>query len=200
MIRICILLLVFAVQVLVHPGPALAQTTYVISPKQSLIQGSIRYSVIGKYVAHFEEFQGAIYFDTPGSPKSSVNLDITTQSIKSNFLSLDRIVVSGLLLNAAKFPHITFHSDSLEHIKGNEYKVKGKATLHGVTRELEFPFLITEWGTTLAGQEYLRAEGKWLIRRKDFGITWNKLLDQGGVLVGDHITLDWSIVAIVPGK
>jgi len=44
-------------------------------------------------------------------------------------------------------------------------------------------------------QKYILTSGQWLINRKDFGITWNKLLDKGGIIVGNIITIDWKIVA-----
>lgn len=72
----------------------------------------------------------------------------------------------------------------------NGYWVNGVIDLHGVKKEIASVFTLK-----VNPDSSLFLKGQWVLRRKDFGITWNKVLDHGGVVVGDHVTVDWEILA-----
>lgn len=158
-------------------------------PETSRITGSINYSVIGKYYAVFDHYAGHITIDDKDDTVKLVYLEILSNSIRSKHPSLDKIVKSPRLLDVEKFPKIAFESKSITKTK-NGYQVVGELTLHGVSIEIASPFTVE---TGPYGE--LRLKGEWVIERKKFGIIWNKLLDKGGILVGDHVTVDWQIIA-----
>ena len=161
-----------------------------IGPKETRINGSIKYSVIGKYIAQFSAFQGTITFDEQSNKLQSVYLEIQTASIQSDCRWCDKIVRSEQLLAVTKCPKIIFQSSEL--IPNEEgYAVKGILDLHGIKKEMSFPFQVK----MDSKDKTLDAKGQWMIKRKDFNITWNKFLDQGGVLVGNYIMVDWGIKA-----
>lgn len=166
---------------------------YIIDSNRSFIRCSIRYTVIGKYVAWFDVFKGSLKFNSQDLKNSSVKLELDASSIKSKHPSLDKIVKSKQLLDVNKFPTMNFQSSKIVREGVGAYRVTGKFTLHGVTKELSFPFHLE--GPVGEQKKYIKAKGKWLINRKDFGVVWNKVLDRGGVLVGNHVTLDWQIFA-----
>jgi polyisoprenoid-binding protein YceI len=166
-----------------------AESQYAFTCDGSKIKGSIKYSVIGRYNSDFKECSGMIVYDAHEKQFKSVQLKIKTKSIHSNCEWCDKIVISKQLLNAEQYPLIVFEGKDFK--KDSEgYWVKANIDLHGVTKELNSQFNVEE---NIAG--YLSAKGKWILRRKDFNIIWNKILDHGGVLVGDHITVDWEILA-----
>lgn len=157
-------------------------------PQETKINGSIKYSVIGRYNAQFKEFEGRIEVDEKSHDVKSVFLEIKTASIDSDCKWCDRIVQSDQLLAVDKYPTIIFQSSEIIQKKSG-YVVKGILDLHGIKREVSFPFQVE------MKENSLDIKGKWLINRKDFNIIWNKLLDHGGVLVGNYITVDWGIQA-----
>lgn len=157
-------------------------------PQETKINGSIKYSVIGRYKAQFDAFQGSITVDERSNNIRSVYLEIEVSSIHSNCQWCDQIVRSDKLLAAEKHPKIIFKSTEIIP-SVEKYTVKGTLDLHGVIKEMNFPFAVK----INAKEKTLEVEGQWLIRRKDFKITWNQFLDQGGVLVGNFISVDWGI-------
>jgi polyisoprenoid-binding protein YceI len=167
---------------------AFAFTSLQIGPTEAVIKSSIKYSVIGKYRAEFDQYSGEIKVDDKTNEIQSVILNIESASIKSNCSWCDKIVRSKQLLSVEEFPKIIFRSDEI--IKENEgYWVKGALSLHGETKEISFPFKVQRGEDT----GVLNIEGQWVIKRKEFNIVWNKLLDKGGILVGNNIIVDWEI-------
>ena len=175
--------------------PALAQDVYDIDPGLSRIEGSIKYTVVGRYKALFEKFDGKLYFDPEKKQLTGVDLWIENNSLRSSFESLDKIVLSPQLLHAEEYPQTVFKSKSIVPSgKPNEYDVTGALTLHGVTEDITFPFIV-EGPFTDHQNTHILAKGVWVIARKDFNIYWSRFLDKGGILVGNHMTVDWEINA-----
>jgi len=164
-----------------------ADVALTFGPGISDIKGSIKYSVVGRYNAVFEKYEGRLAVDKDSLSIKSVFLDISSASIKSPHPSFDKIVRSPQLLNVEKFPSIIFQSKAITK-SGNSYTVVGDLSLHGITKEIAstFSVIVLPDGT-------MELKGEWLIRRKEFGIIWNRLLDKGGILVGDIIAVNWEI-------
>ena len=79
--------------------------------------------------------------------------------------------------------------------KDKQYFVKALVTLKGVKKSLILPFNLAGPFEDRQSHRYVKASGHWIINRKDFNIVWNPVLDKGGIIVGDHITLNWKIKA-----
>ena len=103
---------------------------------------------------------------------------------------------SADFLDAAKYPTITFKSKRVEKNGQGRLKVIGDLTIRGVTKEVTLdvegptpPVKDPQGNIRVGGQATAR------INRKDFGLTWNKALEAGGVVVGDEvdITIDLEI-------
>jgi len=170
-----------------------AATIVSFGPRETRMDGSIPYTVIGKYKAHFRVFNGRSVLDGPRV--ASVYLKIEAGSILSNCPWCDKLARSRRLLNAARYPSIIFKSDKIIQDNGG-LKVKGVLEMHGVKRRMIFPFQARRSFDPAGKRTVLNLEGSWRIKRKDFNIIWNKYLDRGGVLVGDILTVDWAIKVI----
>ncbi len=165
-----------------------------LNPEQADVKASIDYAVIGTYHSFFEDFNGKVKVDSEKNTIQSVYLEFVTKTITSNCGWCDKIVRSKRLLSSQEYPLITFTSDTI--FKDEQgYKVKGVLDLHGVKKEYVLPFDADIIIDEASGEKLLDIKGLWEINRKDFNITWNKLLDKGGVLVGNIITVDWGIKA-----
>jgi polyisoprenoid-binding protein YceI len=171
-----------------------SQDEFVIDPAESSITCSARYVIIGEYEAVFEKFSGTIHFDPQNLEKSDILLDIDIESVQSTHPKLDNFVRSKRLMDAERYPKSIFQSYLIEK-EEEGYKVTGMLTLHGVIKEISFPFTV-EGPHTDHNETHLIAKGKWLIKRKDFKIVWSKLLDRGGIIVSDYIAVDWEVKAI----
>lgn len=171
------------------PSGARAETIYAFACPETEIKASIPYNLIGKYVAQFTNCKGLIEYDSAAKEFKKVAIKIDAGSIRSNCAWCDRVVRSRRILETAVYPFLTFQGERFALID-SEPGVTGDLTVHGVTKPLEFKFNIVE-----ADERFLIIEGTWLIRRKDFKIIWSKVLDHGGVVVGDTVTLKWRVRA-----
>ncbi|MCA9406463.1 MAG: YceI family protein [Candidatus Omnitrophica bacterium] len=187
-------IILLAVVLWALPVNSSAQPVYEVILEKSNIKSKVRYTLVGTYEAEFKEFSGKLYFDPKNLADSKVELSIQTKSLKSKYSTLDRIARSRRLLDAAAYPNMSFKSQRI-YQKGGQYYVKGIFSLHGVEKELTFPFMIEGPITDYSLGKYVVAEGKWRVNRKDFGIMWHSVLDKGGVVVADDVIIEWTVFA-----
>ncbi|MET7337847.1 YceI family protein [Nonomuraea sp. NPDC005650] len=90
----------------------------------------------------------------------------------------------------------SFDSSSVKHAGGDSFEVTGDLTIRGVTRQIAIPLDYT--GTAIDAQGLTRVgfEGSTVINRKDFGITYNAVLETGGVMISDKIALEFDLSAV----
>jgi polyisoprenoid-binding protein YceI len=176
-------------------SPALARaSTWEIDPAHSSIEFSVKHMMVSTVKGSFEKVKGTVNLDDKDVTKSTVEVTIDAGSVNTHEPKRDGHLKSADFFDVAKYPTSTFKSTKILKAGKNKLKVTGELTLHGVTKnvtlEVEGPTdaYQTPFGTTVRG---VHATTK--IDRKDFEIGWNKVLDNGGVLVGNEITLDIGI-------
>lgn len=177
-------------------GQSRAGEMITFGPQETKVEGSITYSLIGKYIAHFNSFQGKITLGERSQRPESVYLNIEAASIQSNHPRCDKIARSRRLLYAARYPNIIFKSDKIIHDE-NGYQVNGVLEMHGIKRRMAFPFQVEVINDQQTNRKWLDLKGIWNINRKDFNIIWNKYLDHGGILVSDIFTVKWGITVFI---
>ena len=128
-----------------------------------------------------------------------VRLEIISSSVTSVHPALDRIVRSKKILDVAMYPKVYFQSEDIKR-HDQDYIATGQLELRGVKKNITFPFKAAAPIWKPDGKGALLAHGQWVINRKDFGVIWNKIFDHGGIIVGNHITIDWQIEAASSGK
>lgn len=174
---------------------AMAADTYKIDPVHSYIGFAVRHLVISNVKGNFTDFSGTIIYDSVDLAKSSVDVTIKAAGINTDNPDRDKHLKGTDFFDVEKFPNITFKSDRIEK-KGERFVAIGKLIMHGVTKEVSitFDFLGTvkdPWGNFRIG-----IEGSTSVNRRDYGISWNKALDSGGLVVGDEVKIDLSVEAV----
>lgn len=165
---------------------------YIIDPSHSTASFSIKHMMIAKVHGGFERLSGSLVYDASAPEKSQVDVAIETASINTREPKRDEHLKSGDFFDIEKFPTILFKSRFIEPTNEG-LKVVGDLTIHGVTQQVTLNMeppteeMKDPWGNIKMG-----VSGTTRIKRKDFGLTWNAVLEAGGVLVGDevNITLD----------
>lgn len=173
-------------------GQSYADKSIVFGPESAKIEGSIKYTVLGRYTARFNNFKGNIVLDEKYQKVRSVFLEIGVRSLNSRHAWYDKVAKSRRLLNAKRYPKIIFKSDKIVQDKEG-LEVKGILQMHGIKRRMMFPFIMRSIVDSGGRPQWIAIKGRWNINRKDFNIIWNKYLDHGGVIVSDIFTVDWSI-------
>ncbi|HXF04521.1 MAG TPA: YceI family protein [Blastocatellia bacterium] len=169
--------------------------TYVIDVSHSWIGFSVRHMMVTNVRGRFTDFSGTILYDEQDITKSSVSVTIKTASINTENADRDRHLRSADFFDAEKYPEITFVSKRIEK-RGADYVCIGTLTIRGVSREVAIPFTITGKVKDQRGNTRIGVEASLTINRQDFGVTWNRALDAGGVVVGNDVKIELNIEAI----
>ncbi|MEO8591944.1 MAG: YceI family protein [Candidatus Solibacter sp.] len=171
----------------------MTQITYQIDPAHSTAGFKVRHLMVANVRGEFSKVSGTVVFD-PDAPESSrITAAIDASSIHTRDEQRDAHLKSADFLDVEKFPTIEFVSRKISG-SGDEWKVTGDLTIHGVTREVVLdvdgpaPEARDPWGNTKTG-----ASATTKISRKDFGLSWNQALETGGVLVGDEVTISLEV-------
>jgi polyisoprenoid-binding protein YceI len=174
---------------------ATAGDKYQIDSVHSSVGFSVRHLVISNVIGNFTDFSGTIIYDSSDISKSSADVVIKAASINTDNVNRDDHLRSPDFLDVGKFPEITFKSSKIEK-KGDELFMTGDFTLHGVTKQVVIPFTILGFIKDMQGNLRMGAEGKLTINRQDYGLTWSKTLETGGLVVGDEVKIELNIEAI----
>jgi polyisoprenoid-binding protein YceI len=165
--------------------------TWDIDPAHSTVEFSVRHMMVTTVKGQFQKVKGTVQLDEKDPGKSSVEAEIEATSIDTREPKRDGHLKSAEFFDVARFPVLTFKSTKVEKAGKGKLKVTGDLTMHGVTK----PVVLTVEGPSAAMKDPfgrtvrgLTATGR--IDRKDWGMTWNKALDTGGVLVSDEVKLD----------
>ena len=137
----------------------------------------------------FATVAGTIRFDPSKVENSSVEVTIDAASIDTNNEKRDADLKSANFLEVDKYPSITFKSTRIAK-EGDHWVASGDLTIHGVTKAVKLPFTLSGPATNPWGQQVIGIDGALEINRNDFGVSWNKALETGGVLVGDTVSIE----------
>jgi polyisoprenoid-binding protein YceI len=180
-------------------GVVFAETeTLNLDPAHTRVGFSIRH-FFTKVQGEFKNVSGTIEVDQANLNATRVNVEIETASINTNNDRRDTHLRSADFFEAEKNPKITFVSKSVD-IKGTKGTMTGDLTMHGVTRPVTLDVEVGGFGKmgpmgTIGG---FNASGT--LNRKDFGIVWNKVFDQGPAMLGDDVALVIDVEAKTPMK
>ncbi|OGR89808.1 MAG: hypothetical protein A3A86_04930 [Elusimicrobia bacterium RIFCSPLOWO2_01_FULL_60_11] len=167
---------------------------FVIDPVHSDVSFKIRHMMVSKVSGRFGGFSGEVNYDDKNPAAWSAQATIDAASIDTDNANRDAHLESPDFFDVQKYPAITFKSTGVKNVSGGKAQLSGLLMMHGVEKpvvlDMEVGGVITEKGKTKAGFE---AATK--VNRKDFGISWNKMLDSGGVALGDEVEISIRIEA-----
>jgi polyisoprenoid-binding protein YceI len=174
--------------------------TWQIDSAHSGIHFAVRHLVIAKVRGQFSRWTGALTVPDGDFSRASVDVTIDATSIDTGVADRDAHLKSADFFDVASHPEITFKSTRVEKLGDERLRVLGDLTIHGATREVvldvEYAGQTKDpWGNVRAG-----FTAKTSIDRKDFGLTWNQLLEAGGVMVGDRINIEIEAVKQTASK
>lgn len=177
-------------------SPAFAADTLVVDKTHGEVGFQVTHLGLSKVKGWFGDYDGTIVVDAAKPEASSVEFTIQVASINTNNAGRDKDLREGEgLFEAAKFPTITFKSTKVAAKGKDSFDVTGTFTMHGVSKTITLPIKVLgpindPWGNTKYG-----FETQTVLNRKDYGITWHKTMDGGGLVLGDDVTVTISLEA-----
>jgi polyisoprenoid-binding protein YceI len=178
-----------------YSAEALAADKYALDHAHTTVGFSVKHMVITSVKGTFGEFDGTIEFDEEDLTKTSASGAIQVASIDTNNEKRDAHLTSGDFFDAEKHPEILFASKKVESRKDGHVMI-GDMTIRGVTKEIEIPFELVGKITDPMGNVRIGLRATAEINRQDFGVSWSKTLDGGGLVVGDRVKIELDIEAI----
>ena len=173
-----------------------APATWTIDPSHSQVGFSIRH-FFSKVPGTFAKFSGSVVYDPQKPENSSVKADIDPASIDTKNEKRDNHLRSEDFFDVTKFPMLTFVSTKVTADGENKLKVDGNLTMHGVTKLVTLEVTFLGAGPSRQGEQRSGFEATTSINRKDFGILWNKTLDQGGTMLGDDVDIKINVEGVI---
>lgn len=166
--------------------------TYGLDVSHSSVGFKVKHLMISNVKGNFKSFSGEFEYDEKSKKLLSLNGVVDASSIDTDIEKRDDHLRSADFLDVKAYPDITF---VLNKISGE--KAYGQLTMHGVTKDIVLEYevggsIVDPWGNSRFG---FALEGK--INRKDFGLKWNKILETGGLTVGEVVKFDIEIEGIL---
>ena len=179
--------------------PVIGRTTWAIDPVHSSVEFAVRHLMITTVKGRFADVQGTVVLDDATPSGSSAEITIRASSIDTREPQRDAHLRSADFFDAEKFPTLTFRSTSVREWQDEGFTLIGDLTIHGVTREVALD--VTSEGRTKDpwGGERAGFTATTKIKRSDFGLTWNQLLETGGLAVSDDVKIALDVQLVLKG-
>jgi polyisoprenoid-binding protein YceI len=173
-------------------------TRWTLDAGHSAVGFSVRHLMITNVRGEFEKFRGDVTYDAAHPDATRITATIDVASLNTREAKRDADLKSPLFFDVEKHPEMTFVSKRARAVGEGNLEVTGDLTIRGTTHEVTLAVRDTSTATDMRGNARIGATADTKIKRSDFGMTWNKALETGGVVVGDvvTITLELSLVKV----
>lgn len=161
----------------------------------SQVTFSVKHMMVSTVKGNFHVFSGKLGIDEANPANSWVEAEADVKSVNTRDDNRDNHLRSGDFFDAEAHPVISFKSKKVEAAGDNEYRVLGDLTIRGVTKEVLFNAEYSGQVKDPYGNQRAGLSAKTAISRKDFGMSFNGLLESGGAIVGDKVTIEIDLEA-----
>lgn len=174
-------------------------STWTLDATHSNVEFAVRHMMIATARGRLAGVSGTVTLDESDPSAGSIDVTIDAASIDTRESQRDAHLRSADFLDVEHFPTITFRSTRIEPVvdaRHDRYRALGDLTIRDVTRPVVLDVAAEGRTTDPWGNERLGFSAATAIKRSDFGLTWNQILEAGGVAVGDDvkITIDVELV------
>lgn len=166
-----------------------AQTNWKIDASHSSIRFAVDHMVISEVEGIFSAYEGTVITTKEDFSDAKINFTVDVNSVDTDNAKRDEHLRSADFFDTENYPKMTFLSTSVSKTATGKYNLKGKLTLHGITKEITLSMTYggttkDPWGNTKAG---LKVTG--VINRTDFGLKYNSVLEAGSLMIGEEVTI-----------
>ncbi len=175
---------------------AVKRDVFTVDPVHSCVQFRVRHLGFSKVVGRFDRYTAVIRMNPVSLSSLRAEAHIEAASVNTGAAERDAHLRSSDFLEAERFPEIVFVSTGVRDVTVDTFVLHGDLTLHGVTRPVALQVIYRGEARDLQGRERIAFEAGGRINRKDYGLTWNSVLETGGLLVGEEVEIMLEIQAV----
>jgi polyisoprenoid-binding protein YceI len=175
-------------------------TRWKLDPSHSAVGFSVRHLMITNVRGDFARFGGEVLYDAARPEATRIEATIDVASLDTHESTRDKDLKGELFFDVARHPEMTFVSRDARVVGEDGLDVIGDLTIRGVKREVTLAVRdLSGPQQDMRGNRRMGATATTKIRRAEFGMTWNKALDAGGVVVGDVVVVSLEISLVACG-
>jgi len=169
----------------------LLSATWDIDDTHTAAKFKIRHMMVSNVYGQITGAKGQLEMDDKDGTKTSGTITLDVSTVNTNNEKRDAHLKGEDFFEVSKFPTLTYHIKKVSKAKSGKYKMEGELTLKGITKAVTFndveitPSIKDPWGSTRRG-----LSGTTSLSRNEFGLTWNKALDGGGLVIGDTVEVE----------
>jgi polyisoprenoid-binding protein YceI len=164
-------------------------TPFEVDPAHTEVNFSVRHMVLSRVSGEFKDFNVDLKWNAENLEDSHIEAYIKTASIDTDKEKRDNHLKSPDFLHAEEYPEIVFKSKNIEKTD-NGYVAHGDLAIRGLTKEVMLPFNVLGKFVQPDGKTRIGFEANLTINRFDYNVSWDKLLDTGGLVVGEDVEID----------
>ncbi len=162
--------------------------SYTLDAGHTYIGFDVERFLVGEVTGRFNEFNGDVSLSGDSLESLKVNIKINTNSLDTNNPTRDGHLKGEMWLDTAKYTEITFVSNTLKKDKQG-YVMQGKLTIKGITKDIEFPVEILGPFNDPTKKLAIGIKADLVIDRFDYGIAFNKKMDNGSFFIGNEVKI-----------
>lgn len=166
-----------------------AVTTWTIDPAHTNVEFAVRHLMISTVKGRFGAVTGTVVLDDEEPARSQLEVTIDVASVDTREPQRDAHLRSADFFDVDNHPQVTFRGTRVERTEKGQFLVTGDLTIRAQTRPVVLSVLAEGRGKDPWGGERAGFSASGTIKRSEFGLTWNQLLETGGVAVSDEIKL-----------
>lgn len=177
----------------------MAVEEFSIQSTHSTISFLARHLLVSKVRGQFSKWTGKLALDLDDPGQSAVTAEIDVASLDTQAGDRDAQLRSADFFDVENYPTATFRSTRFEKVSGSRYRVHGDLAIRGVSKPVVLAAEYKGRSKNAWGESVVAFVASTTINRMDWGLTWSKSLETGGVLVGEKVGIEVELKASAAG-
>ncbi len=162
---------------------------WTLDNSHSSVNFLITHMIVSETAGSFKKFTTKVETSKEDFTDAKIDFTIDVNSVSTDNEDRDKHLRGSDFFETDKFPEIKFQSSSIKKIKDKSYELKGNLSMHGVTKAVTFQLTFNGVVKDPYGLQRAGFKAKTTIKRTDFGLSWNKTLDAGGLVLSDAVEI-----------
>lgn len=178
------------------PSWARISGEWMFDQSHSTVGFAARHAMITRVRGVFTDFNGWLRLDGERPERSGAGVVVRTDTVDTRVAQRDRHLCSADFLDVERYPTIDFRSTRAEQVGEDRFLMTGALTVKGRTHPVTIDLLYTGLVVDAFGVERIGFDGRALVNRAQWDLTWNAKLETGGLMISEEIELEFDISAI----
>lgn len=172
-------------------------TRWTLDLSHSRIGFAVRHLGFSKVRGYFQQATGSLELPEQGWSGAVLTAEIDAESIYTGVADRDAHLRSPDFFSAEQWPSLRFTSTRIEPMGGDDYVIVGDLTIRDITQEVRLETTVLGTAVDPWGGQRVALEARGSVDRRAFGLTWNQVLEAGGVLVANTVELQIEAQAVL---